>query len=72
MDDSDWVLAYQLGGGIAFQVASGVDITAEYRYFGTDDPEFNLEGTTVDGEFEYGSHSVLFGIRYSFNPSLEL
>jgi opacity protein-like surface antigen len=69
VDDSDWVFAYQLGGGIAFQVAPGVDVTAEYRYFGTDDPEFELEAAPVDAEYEYSSHSVLFGIRYSFNPS---
>jgi opacity protein-like surface antigen len=69
VDDSDWVFAYQLGGGVAFQVAPGVDLTAEYRYFGTDDPEYELEAVAADAEYEYSSHSVLFGLRYSFNPT---
>jgi hypothetical protein len=67
--DSDWVFAYQLGGGVAYRVAPGIDITAEYRYFGTENPEFNLDAIPTTGEFEYSSHSVLFGIRYSFNPT---
>jgi opacity protein-like surface antigen len=69
VDDSDWVFAYQVGGGVAFQVAPGVDLTAEYRYFGTDDPEYELEAVPLDAEYEYSSHSVMFGLRYSFNPS---
>jgi OmpA-OmpF porin, OOP family len=69
VDDSDWVFAYQLGGGVAYRVAPGIDITAEYRYFGTENPEFNLDAIPTTGEFEYSSHSVLFGIRYSFNPT---
>jgi opacity protein-like surface antigen len=66
VDDSDWVFAYQLGGGIAFRVAPAVDITAEYRYFGTDNPEYSLDAAAVDAEYEYSSHSVLFGLRYHF------
>ena len=66
VDDSDWVFAYQLGGGIAYQVAPGVEVTAEYRYFATDNPEYELEAVPVDAEYEYGSHSVLLGVRYTF------
>ena len=70
VDDSDMVFAYQLGGGIAFQVAPGLDLTAEYRYFATENPDFQLEGAGApDAEYEYSSHSVLFGFRYMFNPT---
>jgi OmpA-OmpF porin, OOP family len=69
VDDSDWVFAYQIGGGVAYRVAPNVDITAEYRYFGTENPEFNLDAAPTTGEFEYSSHSVLFGVRFTFNPT---
>ena len=69
VDDSDVVFAYQLGGGVAFQVAPGLDLTAEYRYFGTENPDFELEVAPIDAEYEYSSHSVLFGLRYTFNPT---
>jgi opacity protein-like surface antigen len=70
VDDSDWVFAYQLGGGVAFRIAPGLDLTAEYRYFGTENPDFQLEGAGApDAEYEYSSHSVLFGFRYMFNPT---
>jgi OmpA-OmpF porin, OOP family len=68
-DDSDWVFAYQVGGGLAYRVAAGTDVTAEYRYFATDDAEVGVDGGgggDGDGEYEYGSHSVLIGLRYSF------
>jgi opacity protein-like surface antigen len=65
VDDSDWVLAYQVGGGLAYRVTPGIDLTAEYRYFATDDAEVELDGGG-DGEYEYSSHSVLVGVRYTF------
>ena len=69
VDDSDMVFAYQLGGGVAFRIAPGLDLTAEYRYFGTENPDFELEVAPIDAEYEYSSHSVLFGFRYMFNPT---
>jgi opacity protein-like surface antigen len=66
VDDSDWVFAYQVGGGVAYRFTPGWDVTAEYRYFATDDAEVGVEGTSGDGEYEYSSHSVLLGVRYTF------
>ncbi|MDF2764319.1 MAG: surface antigen msp4 family protein [Rhodospirillales bacterium] len=63
-DDSDWVFAYQLGAGLGYRLNPTLDLTAEYRYFATDDPE--LEAFGIDADYEYASHSVLFGVRYSF------
>ena len=67
VDDSDWVFAYQVGGGLAYRFMPGWDVTAEYRYFATDEAEVELEGPGAgDGEYEYSSHSVLLGVRYTF------
>jgi opacity protein-like surface antigen len=62
-DDSDWVFAYQLGAGLGYQLSPRVGLTAEYRYFATDDPE--IEALGVNADYEYTSHSVLIGVRYS-------
>jgi opacity protein-like surface antigen len=62
-DDSDLVFAYQLGAGIGYQLSPSVGLTAEYRYFATDDP--GIEAFDDSADYEYASHSVLIGIRYS-------
>jgi opacity protein-like surface antigen len=66
IDDSDWVLAYQLGAGLAYALSAGWDVTAEYRYFRTEDATLGLEGLPGDAEYEYRDHSVVLGVRYSF------
>lgn len=60
IDDSDTVFAFQFGVGVGFEVMPKVEITAEYRYFTTSDPEFGVV------EAEYTTHSLLFGGRYRF------
>lgn len=56
--DEDTVFAFQLGGGVAIPIAPRVDLTADYRYFQAEDPEFgNLEA-------EYRSHNILVGLRF--------
>ncbi|HEX6102089.1 MAG TPA: porin family protein, partial [Alphaproteobacteria bacterium] len=66
VDDSDWVFAYQLGAGLGYRLSPGLDLTAEYRYFGAEEANFELETAAGGAEAEYTSHSVLFGVRYSF------
>ena len=67
IDDSDWVLAYQLGAGLAYQLSPGLDVTAEYRYFGTEDATLTLDDNTPgNADLEYRDHSVVLGLRYSF------
>jgi opacity protein-like surface antigen len=56
----DTVFAYQMGAGVGYAVNEKVTIEAKYRYFATDDPEFDA----TEGEF--ASHNFMFGVRYSF------
>jgi len=58
--DADWVFAYQGIAGVAYNLTNNLALTADYRYFGTRDPEF--DGVRGD----YNNHSVLVGLRYSF------
>lgn len=62
LDDSGdtEVLAYQLGAGIAYAVSDIVTIDFKYRYFVTEDPEFD------DVEMEYSSHNFSVGVRFGF------
>lgn len=59
-NDDDSVFAYQLGVGIGYAVNENVTIDFRYRYFATEDAEFD---TT---EVESSSHNFLLGIRYYF------
>lgn len=63
-DDADAVFAGQLGAGISLAVARIVLLTFDYRYFITEDPEIDVGFGTFD--FEYASHSFLFGVRIQF------
>jgi len=77
IDDEDDRFAYQGIVGAAFpltQWVPGLAITAEYRFFGTLQPEVNstviLPNGTRGGskvETDYLNHSVLLGVRYAFN-----
>jgi len=62
--ESDWVFAYQGIAGVAYNVTNNLALTADYRYFATQDPKFDVLGTTVKGE--YRNHSVMVGLRSSF------
>lgn len=59
--DDDVVLAGQIGAGLAFAVSGNVSIDTEYRYFMTDDP--NFDGTDA----EISGHRLQVGVRYTFN-----
>ncbi len=59
-DYDDTVLAYQVGAGLAFQINPHMTIDLKYRYFTTEDPDF-------DGlKAELASHNVYCGFRYNF------
>jgi OOP family OmpA-OmpF porin len=65
LDDSDINLAYQLIGGIGYQLNSKVDLFADYRYFATTDADLRLnDGRGVDAEFR--DHRVMVGLRFNF------
>jgi opacity protein-like surface antigen len=64
-DDDDTVFAYQVGAGVAFAVAPKINLTLDYRFFGTADPSFKAAG---GGSFdsEYHSHNIMAGMRFEF------
>lgn len=63
-DESDTVFAYQIGGGVGFEVSPGIVISADYRYLATTDPEFEVGGLKIDAE--YSSHNLMVGVRGHF------
>lgn len=65
IDDDDVVFAYQGIAGVAWSLSPSLALTADYRYFATDDPSLTTAGGTgVDAE--YRSHSVFLGLRLAF------
>src|SRR5210317_1610424 len=58
--DDDSVFAYQIGIGIGYAVTETVTIDVKYRYFGTENSEYD---TT---EAEFASNNFLFGVRVYF------
>jgi opacity protein-like surface antigen len=58
--EDDTVFAYQFIFGGSFATSNAFSVDLQYRYFATDDPEFD----GVDAE--YGTHNVMIGLRQSF------
>jgi opacity protein-like surface antigen len=59
-DEDDSVFAYQLILGGSFASSETLSVDLQYRYFATDDPEFD----GVDAE--YSTHNFMIGLRQSF------
>jgi opacity protein-like surface antigen len=59
-NEDDEVFAYQVGAGVGYVVSEKIILDFKYRYFGTDDPEFDVT------EVEYASHNFYVGIRAFF------
>ena len=58
--ENDYVFAYQASLGVSIDVTQSTKFDAQYRFFGTDDPDF-------DGlEAEYTTHNLMIGFRQSF------
>jgi opacity protein-like surface antigen len=58
--EDDTVIAYQLAAGAGYAVSNTLTLDAQYRFFGTSNPDF--AGT----EAEYMSHNFLVGARINF------
>ena len=65
VDDDDTVFAYQVGAGLRFELAQSVDLSLDYRYFATEDPEFD-DVTGFPFESELDSHIVRLGVLITF------
>lgn len=69
-DGDDIVFAYQVGGGLSFDITKSIALTMDYRYLDTGN--YKLE-TVVNGidvghvdAGDYRSHEIRGGVRYSF------
>jgi opacity protein-like surface antigen len=58
--DDDTVFAYQLGAGLAFNINRNMVIDVGYRYFGTEEADFEY------ASMDYQSHAVMLGFRYTY------
>jgi opacity protein-like surface antigen len=71
IDDSDWGFAFQLGGGVAFDITSNIAVDVGYRYKRINDADFEFEDDIADIagediEKDYKSHNILLGLRFGF------
>jgi len=63
--DEDSKFAYQAIAGLSYWFTPAVALTADYRYFATQDPSFTLSsGASVEGE--YKTHNVMVGLTFRF------
>jgi len=77
--NNTWDFAYQAILGGAFPLDSmvpGLALTAEYRFFGTIDPQVRatvsvptIGADRVKGEISNYNHSILLGVRYNFGQA---
>ncbi len=63
--DADKLLAYQLIGGVDYELNPKVSLYAEGRWFQTESGDFDgPDGESFDGKFE--TFDLLVGMRYAF------
>ena len=60
INEDDNVFAYQVGGGLAYEMTEKATFDIGYRYFATEDPELDTS------EVEFQNHILYLGLRYSF------
>ena len=57
----DTVFAWQVGAGVGYAINERATVEVRYRYFATDDAEFD-DGSTL----EFASHNISLGLRLTF------
>lgn len=65
-DDHTVVLAWQAGAGVAVPLTARWTVSVDYRYFATEDPQFDLAGGAGRFKSAYASHNVVGGLRFEF------
>lgn len=68
ISDDDTVFAYQAMAGLSYDLGNFWSLTADYRYFASDDVSLTT-ASSVAVEQEYASHSLLIGLRFDFGGS---
>lgn len=67
VDESQGVFAYQALAGLSYDFNPRWGLTAEYRYFATENAKFNvLPPGGFQGNTLYGSHNISLGVKYNF------
>ncbi len=68
---SDFVFAYQLGGGIVIGNSDGIQLTLDYRYFNADGMSVDFTGSSsgTAQSSDYEAHSGTIGVRIPFGYS---
>ncbi len=66
LDSSDAVWAWQAIAGVTAKATDRINVDLTYRYFQTDDFEFENAGTAGPLSGKFNDQSVTVGIRYSF------
>lgn len=67
LDDDDSGFAWQLIGGVGYDVTSNVTLSVDYRYFSTSADVTSSAATgSTDSEVDLDSHTVMLGLRYRF------
>ena len=67
--DADTLLAYQLIGGVGYELNPNVSLYAEGRWFQTESGKFDGPASeSFDGEFE--TFDLLVGVRYAFGSAM--
>lgn len=61
VEDSDTVLAYQFGAGVAIDASPNIAVDLGYRYFMASDATFDDIDPNVD--YTISSHNILAGVR---------
>ena len=69
-DDSDTVLAYQVGAGIGYEFpleeGRSITVSLDWRYFGTQTPTFIGDVTGTEFDVEISGHDIGIGLIYGF------
>jgi len=69
-DDSDTVLAYQVGAGIGYEFpleeGRSITVSLDWRYFGTQTPTFTGDVTGAEFDVEINGHDIGIGLIYGF------
>jgi opacity protein-like surface antigen len=64
-DEIDTLFAYQVGAGVGYALNENVILDLKYKYFMTEDYEFDDGTETIDAD-GLASHQIQFGVRYQF------
>lgn len=61
-NDSDFVMAYQIGMGAIFPLDDRTSVDFAYKFFGTTDADMESGGTTISTGFS--SHTFMLGLKH--------